>query len=234
MRLDKFLSNAGIASRSQIKKDCKKGIVTVNGIVVKESEHSINEDSDVICYNGKQVLLQKNRYIMLNKPAGVVSATQDRNDKTVLDLIAPDIRKDMFPVGRLDKDTTGLLLLTNDGDLSHNLLSPRKHVDKVYFVICANELTDYQKHQLENGVDIGEPDLTLPAKVEYGIDLLHIYLTITEGKFHQVKRMLKSVGNEVLSLKRVRMGSLCLDESLLPGEYRELTEKEIEGLKRCE
>ena len=165
---------------------------------------------------------------MLNKPAGVVSATKDNIDKTVLELIATK-RNDIFPVGRLDKDTEGLLLLTNDGALAHNMLSPKKHVDKTYLVTIKKELNADEIAALEQGVDIGDDKLTAPAKVEI-LDEAHMYLTIHEGRFHQVKRMLKEVNNEVLGLKRIRFGALFLDERLAPGEYRELTSQEVDKL----
>lgn len=169
---------------------------------------------------------------MLNKPQGVVSATEDKRDKTVLDLIVSKKRKDLFPVGRLDKDTEGLLLITNDGELAHNLLSPKKHVDKTYYVELAKPVTDTTLAALEQGVDIGEESLTLPAKTAaLSADRKSLQLTIREGKFHQVKRMFHAVENEVVFLKRLSMGSLSLDETLKPGEYRVLTEEEIARLK---
>ena len=180
--------------------------------------------------NEKEVSYQKFYYYMLNKPAGVVSATTDQHDKTVLDLLKDAYGKDLFPVGRLDKDTEGLLLITNDGELSHNLLSPKKHVDKTYLVKTKEMVTLDMASALEQGVDIGEEKLTLPAKVKI-LKEKEIELSITEGKFHQVKRMLKAVGNEVIYLKRLSMGSLLLDESLKCGEYRSLTDAEILELK---
>lgn len=169
---------------------------------------------------------------MLNKPGGVVSATEDKREKTVLDLIQEKKRKDLFPVGRLDKDTEGLLLITNDGPLAHELLSPKKHVDKTYFVKAGKPLSDEDVRMLETGVDIGEEKQTLPGKVSrLSPERTSFCLTIREGKFHQIKRMLQAVDNEVLYLKRLSMGSLVLDEGLDPGEYRPLTQEEIERLK---
>lgn len=230
MRLDKFLANAGVGSRSQVKAMCKKGSVCVNGVVVKASDGNIDEAADCITVCGERITMFTNRYIMLHKPSGVVSATQDNYDRTVLDCIAPEYRKNLFPVGRLDKDTTGLLLLTDDGALSHALLSPRKHVDKVYHVTCERPVDKEQILKLEQGVDIGEEKMTLPAKVELTQAANCILLTIHEGKFHQVKRMLRAVGNEVVQLKRLQMGSLILDGNLKPGEYRELTQEELANL----
>lgn len=184
-------------------------------------------------YAGTRILLQKYRYFMLNKPKGVVSATEDNLDKTVLDCLSKEDAKDLFPVGRLDKDTTGLMLLTNDGELSHNLLSPKKHVDKTYYVICEKDVTEEQLEALRKGVEIGDDKPTLPALARPGDGAKEIYLTIREGRFHQVKRMLMAVGNKVCELERVSMGSLKLDKSLAPGEYRALTAEELQNLKNC-
>ncbi len=231
MRLDKFLSNAGIGSRSQVKILIKKGQITVNNAKATSGDINIEENSDVIQYQGKRITLTKFRYIMLHKPAGVVSATEDNLDKTVLDCLSKEDAKDLFPVGRLDKDTTGLLLLTNDGELAHNLLSPRKHVDKTYYVTCESELSDVQLESLRKGVDIGDDKITLPALARLGEQPNELFLTIREGRFHQVKRMLQAVGNKVVALKRIGMGSLTLDAGLKPGEYRTLTEEELNALK---
>ena len=226
MRLDKFLCELNIGTRSQVKAYLKQGLVTVNGSVVKKPEEKVDETSDTVTFKGKALKYQPFVYYMLNKPMGVVSATQDNTCKTVLDLIESDRKKDLFPVGRLDKDTEGLLLITNDGNLAHNMLSPKKHVDKTYLVGIAHDLKDNDIQALEQGVDIGEEKMTLPAKVEV-LSEKEILLTIHEGKFHQVKRMLQAVSNEVVTLKRVTFGSLTLDETLKPGEYRELTIEEI-------
>lgn len=231
MRLDKFLSNAGVGSRSQVKNLIKKGMVSVNNNIARSGDDVIDENHDVIICQGKRISLVKYRYFMLNKPAGVVSATEDNLDKTVLECISTEDRKDMFPVGRLDKDTTGLLLLTNDGELAHNLLSPRKHVDKTYYVTCEKEVSESQIEALRKGVDIGDDKMTLPALARRGLQTNELYLTIREGRFHQVKRMLQAVDNKVISLKRISMGSLKLDEKLNPGEYRALTAEELNDLK---
>lgn len=231
LRLDKFLSNAGVGSRSQVKTLIKKGQVSINDHKARSSDEVIDENNDVIYYQGKRISLCKYRYYMLNKPTGVVSATEDNLDKTVLDCLSKEDAKDLFPVGRLDKDTTGLLLLTNDGELSHNLLSPRKHVDKTYYVTCESEVTEEQLETLRKGVDIGDDKKTLPALAKAGQHENELYLTIREGRFHQVKRMLHAVGNKVVSLKRLSMGSLKLDDNLKPGEYRALTAEELKDLK---
>ena len=226
IRLDKFLCEMEIGTRSQVKDMVKKGMVSVDGEVVKKADYKFDESAAKVSVNGKELSYQKYYYYMLNKPQGVVSATTDNRDKTVLDLLKDAPGKDLFPVGRLDKDTEGLLLITNDGELSHNLLSPKKHIDKTYLVETRETVTAHMVQCLEQGVDIGEEKLTLPAKVKM-LEDKKIELTITEGKFHQVKRMLKAVENEVLYLKRLSMGSLVLDERLPLGEYRCLTEEEV-------
>ena len=230
IRLDKFLCEMEVGTRSQVKDIIKKGQVSINGEVVKKADYKFDETTSKVCVKEREISYQKFYYYMLNKPAGVVSATTDNHDRTVLDLLKDAPGKDLFPVGRLDKDTEGLLLITNDGELSHNLLSPKKHVDKTYLVKTAEVVTSNMIQVLEKGVDIGEEKLTLPAKVKVMEDK-EIELTITEGKFHQVKRMLKAVDNEVVYLKRLSMGSLKLDETLDLGKYRSLTEKEVEDLK---
>lgn len=226
MRLDKFLCEMNIGTRSQVKTYIKQGMVTVGGVPAKKAEEKIDENKDIVCFRGETLSFQEFQYFMLNKPAGVVSATQDNTAKTVMDLLPSNIKKDLFPVGRLDKDTEGLLLITNDGDLAHKLLSPKKHVDKTYLVGIEKSLSASDITSLEQGVDIGEDKLTLPAKVQVMNDT-QIYLTIHEGKFHQVKRMLQAVDNRVLTLKRVSFGPLELDTNLASGECRELTQEEV-------
>lgn len=230
MRLDKFLSETTTESRSQVKKEIRQGMVTVNGIVEKLPEKQIEEKTDCVCLKGKELHYQPFVYFMLNKPVGVVSATEDNLSKTVVELLSrEDYRKDIFPAGRLDKDTEGFLLLTNDGELAHRLLSPKKHVDKTYFVKLRDVLSEEAAAKLETGVSIGEKKDTRPAKVER-VDTDTILLTIQEGKFHQVKRMLQAVDNQVLYLKRITFGGLSLDESLAPGEYRALSDEEVKLL----
>ncbi len=231
MRLDRFLCDCGLGTRSRIKKDIRAGLVTVNGACVKSPEQHVNENSDRICYNGQPCRYEKYVCYMLYKPAGVISAVKDRHDKTVIDLMGDAARDDLFPVGRLDKDTEGLMLITNDGALAHDLLSPAKHVEKEYECLLACPIDERQINQLEQGVDIGDKTLTKPAKVRV-IDGQKITLTITEGRFHQVKRMFSAVGNEVLYLKRLRMGALMLDETLEKGGFRRLTGEETESIYR--
>lgn len=233
MRLDKFLCEMNIGTRSQVKILLKQGKVSHNGRVVTSGDLKINEFKDTICFQGTPIQYQKYEYYMMNKPAGVVSATTDKREKTVLDLLKPeDKKKDIFPVGRLDKDTEGFLLLSNDGALAHRLLSPKKHVDKAYLVKLATEISEEDIQLLEKGVNIGEEKLTLPAKViRQGSQ--SIILTIQEGKFHQVKRMMLAVGNEITYLKRLRMGPIVLPADLSVGCYRELIPEEVDMLRAC-
>lgn len=232
IRLDKYLADMGKGTRSEVKKAISKGLVRVNNVIVKKPETKLDTDSDHVLFDGVLVGYAQHEYYMLNKPAGVISATEDKREKTVIDLIIERKRKDLFPVGRLDRDTEGLLLISNDGELAHRLLSPSKHVDKVYYAKIDGEVTIEDVEAFQQGVDIGEEKLTRPAKLRVlkSGTQSEIELTICEGKFHQVKRMFQAVGKEVVYLKRLQMGALILDESLKPGEYRELTEQEIADL----
>lgn len=236
MRLDKYLAEMGVGTRQEVKKQIRQGKAAVNGTVVKAADTKIDETSDEVTICGRNISYVSYEYYMLNKPAGVVSATEDRRDTTVIDLIKEKKRKDLFPVGRLDKDTEGLLLITNDGDLAHRLLAPKKHVDKVYYAKIDGIVTEEDVKRFAEGIDIGaeEEEMTRPAKLDImkSAEESEIRLTIHEGKFHQVKRMFLAVGKEVTYLKRERMGTLCLDENLKPGEYRLLTEEEIENVRK--
>ena len=236
MRIDKYLAEMGQGTRSEIKKLIRSGRVMVDGETVKKPEFKIDETTQKVSLEGKQIGYAKKEYYMLHKPAGVISATKDDRDKTVLDLITDKKRNDLFPVGRLDKDTEGLLLITNDGDLAHRLLAPKKHVDKVYYAKIDGMVTEEDVKRFAEGIDIGaeEEEMTRPAKLDImkSAEESEIRLTIHEGKFHQVKRMFLAVGKEVTYLKRERMGTLCLDENLKPGEYRLLTEEEIENVRK--
>ncbi len=226
MRLDRFLCEMNVGSRSQVKALLRQGLVTVNGKAEKEGAIQIREYSDDILFRGNKLQYQRFVYYMLNKPEGVVSATEDKTAVTVVSLLSGEGRDDLFPVGRLDKDTTGLLLLTNDGETAHRLLSPKRHVDKIYRVTLEHPLERQAVAILEQGVDIGDDKLTLPAQVSVQDDCT-LLLTIQEGRYHQVKRMLQAVGNRVLALERISFGGLALDEKLKPGEYRTLTSEEI-------
>lgn len=225
MRLDKYLCELGKGTRSEVKDLIKKKKVSVDGSIITDAGYQVNDNSEVML-DGEKLMYEEFRYYMLNKPAGVVSATEDNIDKTVIDLLEGENIRGLFPVGRLDKDTEGLLLITNDGDMSHRLLSPKKHVDKCYYVELVNKIDKESIARLTEGVDIGDDELTLPAKVE-AISPTSVYLTITEGRYHQVKRMMLAVDNEVKFLKRVSFGPLELDKNLKPGEYRRLDDDEI-------
>jgi len=228
MRLDKFVSDAAAMTRSESRKAIKNGKVSVEDTIVKEIAFQIDQSSKVFL-DGKEISYREYIYIMLNKPQGYVSATEDKKQKTVIDLLAPSYsRYQLFPVGRLDIDTEGFLLLTNDGDLAHNMLSPNKNVGKTYFLRLKNPIEDKEIIALESGVDIGEC-ITKPAKAERICDN-EITLTITEGKFHQIKRMAHAVGNEVVYLKRLAYGDFYLDETLETGKYRLLSSEETEYL----
>ena len=235
IRLDKFLSEMGAGTRQEVKQYIRKGRVDVDGETAKRPEMKVDENNANVTLDGERIGYASYVYYMLNKPAGVVSATEDTREKTVIDLIEGQKRKDLFPVGRLDKDTVGLLLITNDGDLAHRLLSPKHHVDKCYYAKIKGIVTKKDAEKFAEGVNIGSsdvPEMTLPGKLDIikSDDISEIRLTIQEGKFHQVKRMFQAVGKEVIYLKRERMGSLILDTNLAEGEYRMLTEEELENL----
>lgn len=227
IRLDKFLADAKLGTRSEVRQLLKKGLITLNGEIVKKPDLKVDPASDRVLFDGKEIFSKKDVYFMLNKPAGVVSATEDRREKTVLDLFSPEDRqRDLFPVGRLDKDTVGLLLITNDGALSHRLLSPRRHVDKTYLVHLDRPIPSDAGKRMEEGLDIGDEKNTLPAHLEV-LSETTARITIREGRFHQIKRMFHAVGCEVIYLKRLSMGSLSLDPALEEGCYRRLTPEEI-------
>lgn len=233
VRLDKFLCEVSGCTRNEAKKLIRQGKVLAGGEMIKKPEYKIVPGQDKVMLDGKEFKYREYKYLMLNKPKGVVTATMDSREKTVMDLI-PDIhKKGMFPVGRLDKDTEGLLLITNDGDLAHRLLSPKHHVTKRYSVTVTGEIGRVQQKAFEAGLDIGEKKPLKPARLEIlkSGEVSKAEVFITEGRFHQIKRMFKAVGNQVLELKRLSMGPLLLDPELLPGQYRELTEEEIRCLK---
>ena len=230
MRVDKLLSNVGVASRAELKKYCKQGLISVNGKVINNPGVQVDSESDDIRFNGEKIVYREFVYIMLNKPDGYISATYDKYDPIVLDLIDQSyLVFEPFPVGRLDKDTEGLLVLTNDGQLAHRVLSPKKHVPKTYYAKIQGKVTEEDILAFEKGVILDEGYETMPSqlKILKSDDMSEIELTIHEGKFHQVKRMFESVGKKVVYLKRLSMGKLKLDESLKLGEYRELTEEEV-------
>ena len=230
MRLDHFLAECGCGTRSEVKKLIKAGRVKLNGAIAKDPAAKIDPSLDAVICDGELLSYEEFRYFMLNKPQGVVSATRDGISATVLELLEGEDTRDVFPVGRLDKDTEGLLLITNDGQLGHNLLSPRKHVDKTYIAEVSRELTDEAMKSFGEGLDIGDETKTLPARIRR-LDAAVYEVIIHEGRYHQVKRMFEALGSKVLFLKRVAMGPLELDPALEPGEYRRLTEEEIQALQ---
>ena len=229
MRLDKFLSITGTSSRKDSARAVRAGAVTVNGVGVKKADVNIDPDRDTVTFYGNTVVYRKHTYIMMNKPLGVVSATEDGREKTVIDLLPDELKRlDLFPCGRLDKNTEGMMLLTDNGSLAHYLLSPKRHVSKKYRFTSKFQLTEEIKQKLETGVDIGGY-MTKPCEVE----ILEGggYITLTEGKYHQIKLMLDAVGNKVTSLERLTFGPLSLDPTLERGEWRYLTEEEIRSIE---
>lgn len=235
IRLDKLLTEMNKGSRSQVKELIRKGRVRVDGQVCKEADRKLDADASVVCVDGEALCYAEFEYYMLNKPQGVVSATEDNLHRTVIDLITDAKRKDLFPAGRLDIDTEGLLLITNDGQLAHDLLSPKKHVDKVYFARVEGKFPADIGARFSEGFLLADKTAVLPSKllIESSYEQTHeVRLTIREGKFHQVKRMFEAFGCRVVYLKRLSMGSLCLDEALKPGAYRPLTAQELANLKK--
>lgn len=237
MRLDKFLADVGLGSRKEVKALIKKGHIKVNDQTVKSDKFQVDEWTDQVTYEGERFIYQKDFYYILNKPAGVISATQDNYEQTVLDLFDDTAyREDLFPVGRLDKDTEGLLVVTNDGGLAHRLLSPKKHVEKEYFAKVNGIMTEADVQAFSQGLTIDGDEKTRPAQLSIvSVDpddkTSVIRLILHEGKFHQVKRMVKAVGKEVTYLKRIRMGNFLLPEDLALGEYRQMTVEEVKQLE---
>lgn len=233
MRIDKLLANMGFGSRKQIRDLMKAGQVTVNGKIVKDGKQHVDPNEDQVFCQGEAVVYKEFIYLMLHKPQGVISATEDKRDPTVIDLLKDqDKIFNVFPVGRLDKDTEGLLLLTNDGQLAHQLLSPKKQVPKTYYAHIQGQVTEEDRQAFLEGVELDDGYVTLPAQlkiIESG-EQTKIELTIVEGKFHQVKRMFQARGKKVIYLKRISMGGLVLDPELPLGKYRELTGEEIQQL----
>lgn len=233
-RLDKVLSNMGYGSRKEIKKIIKDGSIKVNDKIVLKNDVKVDPYSDEIYFNGEKVIYRKHIYLMMNKPQGLVSSTDDPLTDTVISLLSDEyLIYHPFPAGRLDKDTEGFMLITNDGKLAHELLSPKKRVSKIYYVEVDGIVEEEHKESFKNGITLEDGYVTLPAKLEIiKSDIISkVNLTIEEGKYHQVKRMFESLCMKVLYLKRVSMGPLSLDENLNLGEYRELTEKEVFLLK---
>ncbi len=232
MRLDKYLSEMNVASRSELKQMIRKGRIHINGMAVKKPETKVEPGKDEISADGVIIPWFTLEYWMLHKPCGVVTAVKDARDKTVLDLLPSVRRSDLSPVGRLDKDTEGLLLITNDGALSHRLLSPKKHVAKTYYAEIAGRVTEETVQHMHSGINIGDETLTAPAdlKVLESGEKSRVEITITEGRYHQIKRMFEAEGMAVEYLKRLSMGPLVLDPELAPGACRHLTEDELRQL----
>ena len=237
IRLDKYLTDMGKGTRSQVKDAAKNGRVRVNGVVEKKTDRKIDPETEEVSLDSCVVNYQFMEYYMLNKPQGVVSAVRDNLHTTVIDLLDMEKRNDLFPVGRLDLDTEGLLLITNDGDLAHCLLAPKKHVDKQYYARISGHLPENAADRMAEGMTLADDTTVRPAKLEVIRRLeqeSEIRLTIHEGKFHQVKRMFEALGCRVDYLKRISMGSLVLDDSLKPGEYRAVTKEELGQLRKGE
>ena len=229
MRLDKFLANMGVGTRSEVKQILKKGTVTVNDSIEKSPKCHINPEDDIVMVNGKQITFINHIYIMLNKPKGYISATHDGTNRTVIDLIPEYQHLDIFPVGRLDKDTEGLLLITNDGQFSHELMSPVKHVSKTYEVISQHTISDDDIEAFKQGITLSDGPVK-PALLTR-VNETTSQVTIYEGKYHQVKRMFHAIENEVLELKRLKIANLALDENLKSGEYKLLSDDELKLLQ---
>ncbi|EKQ51823.1 MULTISPECIES: pseudouridine synthase [unclassified Clostridium] len=234
-RLDKVISNLGYGSRKDVKSFAKKGIIEVDGAIIKDSGFLVDPEKSVIKVNGEEILYRKYIYLMMNKPDGVISATHDNKDETVIDLLNLEHQVfEPFPVGRLDKDTVGLLLLTNDGELNHRLISPKWHVDKVYYAEINKKVDENDIEAFKNGITLDDGYKCLEAKLEIlssSDEGSEVKVTIQEGKYHQVKRMFEAVGKKVMYLKREEFGGLLLDPDLEEGEYRELTNEELSLLK---
>ena len=233
MRIDKFLSNMGIASRSESSKAARSGSILVNGAPIKKADVHIDPEKDEITYCGRKIEYRKYTYILMNKPDGVVSATEDGKDKTVIDLLPEELQKlNLFPCGRLDKHTLGLIMLTDDGDLAHRLLSPKHHVKKKYVFKSKFPLTKQEIEHLEKGATLEDGYITKPSQIELFDDKMSGYITLVEGKYHQIKRMLESVNNKIIYLERVTFGPLSLDTNLDRGKWRFLTREEIQELEK--
>lgn len=229
-RLDKILASQGTLSRRDVKEIIKKGRVTLNGTVVRDSAVKVDLNIDTVAIDGEQITLKKHIYIMMNKPQGVISASDSENDETVVDLVPDELfRKGLFPAGRLDKDTTGFVLITDDGEFAHKILSPKNHIFKTYLAKLEHKLTASDIEKLEKGITLSDGTTLKEAKVEIveNTEAPLIKIMICEGKYHQVKRMFAATGNKVIELHRSKMGELHLDPQLKPGECREITPEEL-------
>lgn len=232
MRLDRFLAINGIGTRKEVKKLVQNGRVSVDGKLAKNPDLKIEEQQANVEVDGQRIVYEEYHYLMLHKPSGYVSSMQEKGQHTVFELIKEPFVKDLSTVGRLDKDTEGLMILTDDGPLIHKLMAPGKHVDKTYLVHLEHPVSEKERIAFEEGLDIGDEKKTLPAKMESTMNPAEVYVTLQEGRFHQIKRMFEVINNKVLYLKRISIKNLVLDESLKIGEYRRLTEVEVEDLKK--
>lgn len=234
-RLDKILASQGSLSRRDVKEIVKKGRVSINGVVAKKSDIKIDIEKDLVTIDGEALSLKKHIYIMLNKPQGIVSASESDTDETVVDLVPDELfRKGLFPAGRLDKDTTGFVLITDDGDFAHKILSPKNHIFKTYLATLEHSLSDDDIDMLEKGITLADGTTLKEAKVEIIEDCEHpiVKIMICEGKYHQVKRMFAAAGNKVIALHRSKMGELELDSALKPGECREIVLDELKLIEK--
>lgn len=231
-RLDKFISNQTGISRADVKKEIRAKRVAVSGVIAKSGDMKIDPETDVVTVSGKEIVYKRYLYIMMNKPAGYVCSTDDNTAPTVIDLLPDDLkRKGLFPAGRLDKDTEGFVLITDDGEFAHGILSPSKHVAKKYLCGLEKKAEKEYENAFKSGITISGGEECKPAVIEFTDDENMVYLTIFEGKFHQIKRMFEAVGNRIIYLKRLSIGGLFLDENLALGECREILHKEIEKIK---
>jgi len=229
LRLDKILSMNGIASRSETKELIRKGQIIVDGMPAKRADEKLDTEKAKIEVAGRELLFREYCYIMMNKPAGVISATEDDREQTVVDLLSPELkRRNLFPAGRLDKDSEGLLILTDDGQFCHDIISPKKKVPKKYYVETASKIAQSDCIAFEKGIVLSDGTKCLPGNLEI-LGTRYAEVIIYEGKFHQVKRMFEALENRVIYLKRISVGNLILDEKLKPGEYRQLTDREIQN-----
>ena len=232
MRVDRFLGVTGCCTRTEAKKIIRAGGVTVNGVAVRSADAKLDPDTDRVTFCGAPVTYRKYTYILMNKPEGVVSATEDGRDRTVLDLLPADMRKnDLFPCGRLDKNTLGLMLITDNGELAHRLLAPKSHVSKVYRYRSKFPMTEEEARRFEDGLTLEDGYETKPAKIKLDTDGMSGEITLVEGKYHQIKRMLEALNNKITYLERISFGPLVLDNKLERGEWRYLTEEEIKELE---
>lgn len=232
LRIDRILTESGIASRSEVNRAAKRGHITCNGKVVRDLSQKVDPHTAILCYDGERIIWRESTFVMLNKPDGYISATDDPREMTVLELLDDRLcRMGMFPCGRLDKDTLGLLILTNDGVTAHRLTSPKHHAEKIYFFRCRDPLTDEAALRLTEGVTLDDGYHTLPCQITREDGHMSGTITLTEGKYHQIKRMLSAVGNAVTYLERISFGGISLDRSLARGAWRLLTDDEIARLK---